>query len=403
MMSHLPRVATNNNGSSRIFRAGASVIAKTAPATYLPRTAFARELDAQVDAYFESTGLSRRDVPRMYIKSAIMFLWLAAAYLTLLFVVSTPLEAVVVAVLLGFAMAGVGFNVQHDGGHGAYSRRPWVNKLAALSLDLLGGTAYFWHYKHNIAHHTHSNVEGHDDDLNVGPLGRMTPHQKWRPPYRFQCGYMWLVYSLLALEWQISGEFRNLIGKRRIGSTRVPFPRPREHAIFWAGKVVFFSLAFGVPLLLHPLHRVVAVYVIAAATLGLVLATVFQLAHCSDEVQFRAVSSDSTAVHRPWAEHQVETTADFARSNRALAWYLGGLNFQVVHHLFPKICHVHYPALAPIVEKVCRSHNVHYFAFPTARSALRSHVRWLWMMGRRPTEGVAVERPCPQSSPPMAV
>jgi linoleoyl-CoA desaturase len=368
---------------------GSPLGAKQVQATYLPRTAFSRELEASVDAYFESTGQARRDVPRMYLKTAVMFAWLAGSYLTLLFVVSSPAQAVAGAILLGMAMAGVGFNVQHDGGHGAFSRRPWVNKLAALSLDLLGGTAYFWHYKHNVAHHTHPNLEGHDDDVNVGPLGRMTPHQKWRPAYRFQFAYMWLVYALLALEWQISGEFRNLMSKRRIGSTRVPFPCPSEHAIFWAGKVVFFGLAFAVPLMFHPLHHVLGVYVIAAATLGLVLATVFQLAHCTEEAQFRVLTAESSSVQRPWAEHQVETTVDFGRSNRLLTWYLGGLNFQVVHHLFPKICHIHYPALAPIVERVCRAHGVRYFAFPTAWSALRSHVRWLREMGRRPAQPAA--------------
>ncbi len=125
-------------------------------------------------------------------------------------------------------------------------------------------------------------------------------------------------------------------------------------------------------------------YVISATTLGLVLATVFQLAHCSDRANFRITAPGSTSVGRPWAEHQVETAVDFGRSNRLLCWYLGGLNFQVVHHLFPKVCHLHYPALAPIVEATCRAHGVEYFAFPTARAALRSHVRWLRTMGQPP-------------------
>ena len=248
----------------------------------------------------------------------------------------------------------------------------------------LGGTAYFWHYKHNVAHHTHPNVQDHDDDINLGVLGRVSPHQKWYPHHRFQWAYLWVVYSLLALEWQTTGEFRNLMFKRRIGSTRVPAPRGREQVIFWVGKLVFFALAFALPLTLHSFGHVIGVYVIAAATLGVVLATVFQLAHCSDQAQFRMVTSDDPAVGRPWAEHQVETTVDFARGNRPLSWYLGGLNFQIEHHLFPKICHVHYAALAPIVEDVCRSNGVRYFAFPTARAALASHVRLLRVMGRRP-------------------
>jgi linoleoyl-CoA desaturase len=357
---------------------------RLATATYLPKTEFSKQLDARVEDYFVSTAQSRRDVPRMYLKTAVMLAWLGGAYLILMFGVTTWWQAVLAAVALGLAAAGVGFNIQHDGGHGGYSSRAWVNKMMALSLDLLGGTAYFWHYKHNIAHHTHPNVQGHDDDINLGPLGRVSPHQKWRPYHRFQFAYLWAFYSLLAVEWQITGEFRNFISKRTIGSTRVPFPRGREQLIFWLGKLTFFSLAFVLPISMHSFGRVMGVYGIAAATLGLVLATVFQLAHCSDEAQFRMPPSGSVSVARPWAEHQVETAVDFARGNRMLSWYLGGLNFQIEHHLFPKICHVHYAALAPIIEDVCRSNGVRYFCFPTARAAFRAHVRWLVVMGRRP-------------------
>ncbi len=362
---------------------------KLPTATYLPRTAFGRELEERVDQYFITTGQRRRDLPGMYLKTAVMLVWLASSYLLLMFAVTNVWQAVLGAISLGFAMAGVGFNIQHDGGHGSYSDRPWVNKAMALSLDLLGGTAYFWHYKHNIAHHTHPNVEGHDDDINLGILGRVSPHQRWLPAHRFQAIYLWAIYALLALEWQTTGEFRNLISKRKVGSTRVPSPRGRELVIFWVGKLVFFGLAFGWPLWRHSVPHVLGVYVLSAATLGLVLATVFQLAHCSEEAIFRVPAPGGSRVERPWAEHQVETAVDFGRSSRVLCFYLGGLNFQVVHHLFPKICHLHYPALAPIVEEVCKAHGVRYVAFPTARAALRAHVRWLSIMGRRPDDSAA--------------
>ena len=357
-------------------------------ATYLPKTEFSRQLQARVDSYFDTTNKRRRDVPLMYAKTVIMLVWLFGTYAALMFLVSSTWQAVVGGVSLGLAMAGVGFNIQHDGGHGAYSDRPLINKMMALTLDLLGGTAYFWHYKHNVAHHTHPNIIGHDDDINLGVLGRVSPHQRWFAHHRFQHLYLWAVYAMLALEWQTTGEFRNLISKRSVGSTRVPVPSGGEQVIFWAGKLVFFGLAFALPLAFHSFGHVVGVYVISAVTLGVVLATVFQLAHCSDQAQFRAITVDQPAVPRPWAEHQVETTVDFARGSRLLCWYLGGLNFQIEHHLFPKVCHVHYPALAPIVEEVCRAHGVAYFAYPTALQALRSHVRWLRIMGRAP-EGTA--------------
>jgi linoleoyl-CoA desaturase len=353
-------------------------------ATYQPKGEFCRQLQQQVDAYFDLGGHARRDVPRMYLKTAIVLLWLAGAYVGLVFVAATPVATVAWAVLLGLAMAGVGFNIQHDGNHGAYSERPWINNTMALALDLLGGTAYFWHYKHNIAHHTHPNIEGHDDDINVGVLGRMAPQQRWYPAHRYQRFYMWAIYGLLAIEWQLTGEFRNLMNKRMIGSTKVPKPEGWQLVIFWAGKLVFFGLAFALPLSRHSFGSVMGGYLIAAGTLGLVLALVFQLAHCSDEASFTSVSADCLSVPRAWAAHQVESTVDFARQSRVLDWYLGGLNFQVVHHLFPRICHVHYRALAPIVERVCREHGVRYFAHPTAWAALRSHARWLRLMGQRP-------------------
>jgi linoleoyl-CoA desaturase len=355
-----------------------------AVATYQPKTPFARQLHDEVDAYFARTGKSRRDVPAMYLKTAVILSWLAGSYLALLLLVTETWQAVVCAVSLGLAMAAVGFNIQHDANHGAYSRHPWINKIMSLTLDLLGGTAYFWHYKHNIAHHTHPNIAGQDDDISMGPLGRLSPHQRWLPFHRFQWIYMWLLYGLFALEWQLGGEFRNLAVKRWVGTTYVPVPRGREMVIFWAGKVVFFGLAFGIPALLHPIGNVLLVYLVAVVTLGVVLATVFQSAHVSDTATFRTVEPGGSAVARPWTEHQVDTTVNFAPRSRLLTWYLGGLNYQIEHHLFPKVCHIHYPALAPIVARVCREHGVRYYSHPTMRAALASHARWLYVMSRRP-------------------
>jgi linoleoyl-CoA desaturase len=353
-------------------------------ATYQPRTLFAQQLHGEVDEYFRRTGKSRRDAPAMYLKTAVVMAWLVGSYLALLLLVNNAWQAAAGAVSLGLAMAAVGFNIQHDASHGAYSRRAWVNRIMALTLDLLGGTAYFWHFKHNIAHHTHPNIAGQDDDISLGVLGRVSPHQHWRPFHRFQWIYMWLLYAVFALQWQLGGEFRNLASKRWCGTTHVPVPRGREQVIFWVGKLLFLGLAFGLPALLHPVGDVILVYLVAVVTLGLVLATVFQVAHVSDAATFRAVEPGGTAVARPWAEHQVETTVNFARGNRLLNWYLGGLNHQIEHHLFPKVCHVHYAALAPIVEQVCRDHGVRYYAHPSMRAALAAHARWLYVMGKRP-------------------
>lgn len=173
-------------------------------AVYLPRSVFSRDLHERVDRYFETSGKSRRDLPVMYIKTAFMLAWLAVSYVFLVEASSWWVGAPW-ALSLGLAMAGIGFNVQHDGSHGSYSRLPAINWVMARSLDLLGGSAYFWRFKHNIAHHTHTNLSGQDDDINLGALGRLSPHDRWRRAHRFQHLYIWILYALLAVEWQTSG------------------------------------------------------------------------------------------------------------------------------------------------------------------------------------------------------
>jgi linoleoyl-CoA desaturase len=322
----------------------------------------------------------------MYVKTVVLLAWLGASYAGLVWGATTWWQAAALAISTALAMAGIGFNIQHDGNHGAYSRHPVANKLAALSLNLLGGDAYFWHFKHNIAHHSYPNISGADNDIYMGPLARMSPHDKRYWFHRFQYIYIWALYSLLAVKWQLTDDFRSLI-RPGVASTSVARPRGWDLACFWAGKVCFLTLAFVVPLLAgHTIGAVIGIYLLTSAILGLTLAIVFQLAHCVEEAEFRIPADGSRRIDREWTAHQVETSVDFARDNRLLTWYLGGLNFQIEHHLFPKICHIHYPALSPIVEATCRMHGIRHQSHRTMRAAIRSHVRLLRNLGRSPAD-----------------
>jgi linoleoyl-CoA desaturase len=356
------------------------IVSRSVALTYCASTAFRRDVEARVAAYFDSNGLARRDCARMYLKTVTIFAWLAASYLALVFLAHTWWLAIPLATSLALAMAGVGFCVMHDGNHGAYSRFAFINKAAALSLNLLGGNAYFWHFKHNIAHHSYPNVTGSDDDFNVGPAGRLSPLDPHKPFHRFQHLYIWGLYALLAIEWQTAGDFRSMM-KPGVADTKVARPRGWEQVYFWVGKAVFYTLAFVVPLFHHGVWAVVGIYLYTGAVLGLTLALVFQLAHCVQEANFPAPLPGTRAIDREWSAHQVETAVDFARGNRLLTWYLGGLNFQIEHHLFPRICHLHYPALSPIVEEVCRAHGVRHSSHPRMRDAVRSHIRFLKRLG----------------------
>jgi linoleoyl-CoA desaturase len=333
---------------------------------------FIRELRRRVDAYFEKTGRRKRDCPSMYFKTATILIWFAAAYLLLLFFATSLWSVIPLSIILGLATAAIGFNIQHDAGHKAYSDRQWVNKVMALTLDLMGGSSYLWDWKHNSIHHTYPNIDGQDDDINVGILGRLSPHQKHYWFHRLQGIYLWLLYGFLAIKWHLFDDFYNVaIG--RIGEHKIPRPRGKDLFVFIAGKVAFFSMAFGIPMLLHPWWAVLGVYAMAAFTSGVVLSVVFQLAHCVEDAEFPApvIGPDGNPrMESDWALHQVQTTVNFARRNPVLGWFLGGLNFQIEHHLFHRICHVHYPEVSKVVEEVCREFGVKYAAHRTIFSAI---------------------------------
>lgn len=342
------------------------------------------ELRKRVDAYFEQTGLKRRDCWQMYLKTAIILTWFFSAYIALVFFVTNPYIIAVLAVLIGLSAAAIGFNIQHDGNHKGYSEKGWVNHIMALTLDLIGGSSYVWSCKHNTIHHTFTNVDGHDDDINLGWLGRLSPEQPRLFFHRFQRFYLWPLYGFLAMKWHWLDDFYNIaVGK--IGNHKLVRPKGWDLVTFIAGKIVFFSLAIGIPMLLHPWWAVLSVYALASISTGLVISIVFQLAHCVQEASFPVVNIEPSGQGRmatEWAVHQLQTTVNFARNNKILGWFVGGLNYQVEHHLFHRICHIHYPALSKVVEQACQEYGLRYAANPTFFAALRSHYRFLRDMGQ---------------------
>jgi len=341
---------------------------------------FLRVLRPRVDDYFSRTGRPQRDCPQMYVKTAIILSWFVASYIMLVFFASTWWQALPLAISLGLAMAAVGFNIQHDGGHRAYSNHGWINKLMALTLDMLGGSSYAWDRKHNSIHHTYTNITGHDDDINIGFLGRLSPHQKRLKFHRLQHFYLWVLYGFMGIKWQVFDDFRNVLAGEIDGH---PFARPKrwDLVIFIVGKLVFFSAAFVIPILMCGVWAVLLFYVLATFVQSVTLSVVFQLAHCVEDADFPLPEGATGRMENAWAVHQVETTVDFARNNRLVAWFTGGLNFQIEHHLFPQICHVNYPAISKVVEETCREFGIKYVVHETFFTGVASHFRWLRRMG----------------------
>lgn len=312
----------------------------------------------------------------MYVKSAVILTWFAASYA---FLVIGPVSWWTVApacASLGLAMSAIGFSIQHDGSHRGYSRFSTINRMAALSLDMLGGSSYYWARKHNVIHHTYPNITGHDDDIELGILGRLSPHQQYLSFHRLQHFYLWFLYGFIAIKWQFYDDFRDLL-RGRIGVHSVARPRGQELAIFLFGKIFFIVMGFVVPMMLHPWWQVLAVYMGVSFFQGVMLSIVFQMAHVVEEAAFPMPESDTGRMASSFAIHQIETTVDFAPNNRLLSWLVGGLNYQIEHHLFPQVCHIHYRALSPLVRETCQEFGIRYNVHPTFRSGLASHYRWL--------------------------
>jgi linoleoyl-CoA desaturase len=343
-------------------------------------SSFQVELRRQVDEYFKRTGRPQRDCPQMYVKTAVLVVAFVASYVLLVFAAQTWWQAFPLAILLGLATAGIGFNVQHDGGHHAYSNRAWVNKAMAMAMDVIGGSSYVWHQKHAIMHHTYVNITGHDSDVDLGILGRLTPHQKRFAFHRWQHYYLWPLYGLSAIKWQLYDDFRDVI-LGRMGEHRFARPKGWDLAIFAGGKAIFLTLTFGIPLFFHSVGVVALFYAAAALVVGVIMSVVFQLAHCVEHAEFPLPDEETGRIENAWAIHQVETTVDFARRSKVVAWFLGGLNYQIEHHLFPRICHVNFPALSKVVEETCREFGVKYTEHKSVWAGVASHFRWLRRMG----------------------
>ncbi len=337
-------------------------------------------LKRRVDQYFQITKKSPRDCWQMYVKTFVILSWFFGTFAFLVFGPVSWWTVVPACASLGLSMAAIGFSIQHDGSHRAYSRFSFINKLAAVSLDMLGGSSYYWARKHNVIHHTYANITGHDDDIDLGLLGRLSPHQRHIGIHRLQHFYLWFLYGFIGIKWQFYDDFRDLL-RGRIGVHSVVRPRGQELAIFIAGKVFFLVMGVTVPLMLHPWWQVLAVYMGVSFFQGLTLSIVFQMAHCVEEAAFPMPEPASGRMASSFAIHQIETTVDFAPDNRLLSWFVGGLNYQIEHHLFPQICHIHYRALSPLVKETCQEFGVRYNVHQTFRSGLASHYRWLRRMG----------------------
>jgi linoleoyl-CoA desaturase len=341
---------------------------------------FFDELKKKVDAYFEKNQLNPWGNWKIYLKTAILLTSLVTTYVWLVFFTPGILPSIGLCILLGLSLAGVGFNVMHDSAHGSFSRHNWLNNLMGYSLNLMGGDVHLWKTKHNMIHHSFTNIDGLDDDIDIQPVMRISEHQERRWIHRFQHIYAFVFYALNYFFWVFYFDFHKYF-TGKIGDTKIRKYSFTDHLSFWLTKITYFVTFLVLPIWQVGFLQTLVGYLIVTSACGIVIAVVFQLAHVVEEASFHAVEPGGK-MDVEWAVHQINTTSNFATGNKLVHWFTGGLNHQVEHHLFPRISHIHYPEIAKLVRETCDQFGIRYNEHRTVMQAVRSHVVHLRNIGR---------------------
>ena len=347
---------------------------------------FFQSLKEAADNYFNDNGIRRTGDSRLYIKTIVLIVLAVVFYSMVLFFPLPIWTIIIVSCLLGFTSACIGFNVMHDANHGSYSSSEPLNELLGLSLNALGGNSFIWKFKHNIIHHTYPNVDGMDDDIAKSPFIRMCSTQPWMPAHRIQHIYTPLLYAISSMIWVLFQDFEKYF-RHKVHQTTMVEMKLKDHFIFWTSKLLYIFFYIALPVFLIGWTNWIIFFLSLHIGLGLTLAVVFQLAHVVEETTFEfAPTDETTRIENEWAIHQVKTTSNFSPNSRIISWLVGGLNYQIEHHLFPRVSHVHYPALSKIVKEKCEAFGLPYNCIPSFRKAVISHFRLIRLLGQKPAQ-----------------
>lgn len=348
---------------------------------------FLPTLKKRVDQYFKDNQLSKNANAEMYFKTVFFGGGTILLYALIIGNFFSAPVVLALAATLGAFKAFIGFNISHDAIHGSYSTNRKLNNFLGVSFNLIGGNDYLWSIMHNVVHHTYTNIPGHDEDIEVAPgMIRISPEEKLRPHMRYQHIYAFLLYCLASISWVFRKDYIKFF-KKNIGPYEHNHGGSKQYIRLFGYKLFYYIMFIVVPLVVLPYawYEFLLGFFVMHVAMGMVLGLVFQLAHVVEGTDFPVPQADGK-IEAGWADHQMYTTANFAITNPVADFLCGGLNFQVEHHLFPNICHVHYKRLSPIVRQTAAEFGLPYIENKTFTDALVSHYRTLRRLGKEALE-----------------
>lgn len=344
---------------------------------------FYTTLRRRVNQYFEDNNISKFGNRTMVIKTIIMLgIYFIPLALFIFASISNLALFISLWILMGFGMSGIGMSVMHDANHGSYSKNRSWNKRIGFLVNFVGGYHVNWIIQHNILHHSFTNIHEHDEDIEQKVM-RFSPNQKRKLLYRFQAYYAPLLYSFMTLYWYLAKDMIQLISYHKNGLLQkqgVSFTR--SIIVVTIYKLGYLALLLALPLYYSPLAWWIVLlgFLSMHFVSGLILALIFQPAHVLEETSFFKVDHNQS-VENSWAVHQLRTTSNFAPASKGFSWFIGGLNYQIEHHLFPTVCHIHYSKIAPIVKATAEEYGIPYYEHKTFYRALKSHFSLLHKLG----------------------
>lgn len=343
---------------------------------------FSRTLSQRVDAYFAERKISKHADLEMISKTVLGFVLWIATYALLMTDRFSAAGVVGMYVVHGFAQLYMAFNIAHDANHNAYSRSKRVNRALSAVFDLVGVSSYMWRLLHNDSHHAFVNVGGIDTALESGKVFRFTPHDRRRPFHRYQHLYAPLLYGLSTLDWVLTKDYRWLF-YARFGNHKIIRHPVNELIFLFLAKAFYYAYMLVLPLafLSVPWYAIVIGFVLMHFFLGFIIAVIFQPTHITEGSHYDQPDGEGH-IDNNYIQHIFDTTADFARGKPVANWFLGCLNLHVIHHMFPQICHVHYPALTEIVRTTAAEFGLEYRENKSITGAFLAHLRWLRALGR---------------------
>jgi linoleoyl-CoA desaturase len=288
--------------------------------------------------------------------------------------------------IMGLGKAGIGMAVMHDANHKSYSSKRWVNRWMGNTLYLLGGSPVTWQYQHNTLHHGFTNIDGYDEDIDPGSVLRFSPHKPLLKIHKYQHIYAWFLYGLMTLVWVTNKDFKQLVQYKKEGGLSSKLSTAHLWITLIVTKMLYYVAFLLIPMLVLPFawYWVIVFFLVMHYISGFILTVIFQTAHVVPTSKY-PLPDKNNSLDNNWAIHQISTTSDFAPKNRILSWFIGGLNYQVEHHLFPNISHVHYRKLSKLVQDTALKYNLPYHVQPTFFKALWEHGRMLKKLGRAKT------------------